>query len=80
MTFPYLDLAIAMCFIFLLLALICTTINETIAGVINSRGKTLEKGVAVKDKGCFFDDLRSTFDGVARSILGWTAVMPIQAR
>jgi hypothetical protein len=46
MTFPYLDVAIAMCFIFLLLALICTTINESIAGIINSRGKTLEKGVA----------------------------------
>ena len=46
MPFAYLDLAIAMCFIFLLLALICTTINETIAGIINSRGKTLEKGVA----------------------------------
>ncbi len=45
MSFPYLDLAIAMSFIFLLLALICTTINETIAGVINSRGKTLEQGV-----------------------------------
>jgi hypothetical protein len=46
MTFPYLDLAIAMCFIFLLLALICTSINEAVAGIINSRGKTLEKGLA----------------------------------
>ena len=46
MSFPYLDLAIGMSFIFLLLALTCTTINETIAGIINSRGKTLEKGVA----------------------------------
>jgi hypothetical protein len=45
MSFPYLDLAIAMSFIFLLLALICTTVNETIAGIINSRGKTLERGV-----------------------------------
>jgi len=45
MSFPYLDLAIAMSFIFLLLALTCSTLNETIAGIINSRGKTLEKGV-----------------------------------
>lgn len=45
MSFPYLDLAIAMCFVFLLLALICTTINETIAGISNSRGKTLARGV-----------------------------------
>jgi len=45
MSFPYLDLAIAMCFIFLLLALVCSTINESIAGILNSRGKTLEKGV-----------------------------------
>src|SRR5208337_256769 len=46
MSFPYLDLAIAISFIFLLLALTCSTLNETIAGIINSRGKTLEKGVA----------------------------------
>ena len=46
MSFPYLDLAIALSFIFLLLALTCTTINETIAGIVNSRGKTLEKGIA----------------------------------
>ncbi len=53
MSFPYLDLAIAMSFIFLLLALTCSTINETIAGIINSRGKTLEKGVValLRDKG-----------------------------
>ncbi len=45
-SFPYLDLAIGISFIYLLLALMCTTINETIAGILNSRGKTLEKGIA----------------------------------
>ena len=44
-SFPYLDLAIAICFIYLLMALVCSTVNETIAGIINSRGKTLEKGI-----------------------------------
>jgi len=43
--FPYLDLAIAMGFVYLLMALICTTINESLAGVLNSRGKTLAKGI-----------------------------------
>jgi hypothetical protein len=44
-SFPYLDIAIGMSFIFLLMALVCSTLNESIAGVINSRGKTLEKGI-----------------------------------
>jgi hypothetical protein len=44
-SFPYLDLAIGISFIYLLMALVCSTVNETIAGVINSRGKTLEKGI-----------------------------------
>ena len=44
-SFPYLDLAIGMSFIYLLMALVCSTLNESIAGVVNSRGKTLEKGI-----------------------------------
>ena len=44
-SFPYLDLAIAIVFVYLLMALVCSTVNESIAGVVNSRGKTLEKGV-----------------------------------
>jgi hypothetical protein len=44
-SFPYLDLAIAIAFVYLLMALVCSTVNESIAGVLNSRGKTLEKGV-----------------------------------
>ena len=45
-SFPYLDLAIGISFIYLLMALVCSTVNETIAGIINSRGKTLEKGIS----------------------------------
>ncbi len=44
--FPYLDLAIGMCFVYLLMALICTTINESLAGILNSRGKTLAQGIS----------------------------------
>jgi hypothetical protein len=44
-SFPYLDLAIGISFIYLLMALVCSTLNESIAGVVNSRGKTLEKGI-----------------------------------
>ena len=44
-SFPYLDLAIGISFIYLLMALVCSAVNEAIAGVINSRGKTLEKGI-----------------------------------
>jgi len=45
-SFAYLDLAIGLSFIYLLLALVCSTLNESIAGVINSRGKTLAKGIS----------------------------------
>src|SRR5450759_4945870 len=44
-SFAYLDLAIGISFIYLLMALVCSTLNESIAGVVNSRGKTLEKGI-----------------------------------
>lgn len=44
-SFPYLDIAIGISFIYLLMALVCSTLNESIAGVVNSRGKTLEKGI-----------------------------------
>jgi hypothetical protein len=43
--FPYLDLAIAISFVYLLMALICTTITESLAGIFNSRGTTLAKGI-----------------------------------
>lgn len=43
--FPYLDLAIGISFVYLLLALVCTTLNETIAGILNSRGTNLVNGI-----------------------------------
>jgi len=43
--FPYLDLAIGMSFVYLLMALVCTTVNESLAGILNSRGRTLAKGI-----------------------------------
>jgi hypothetical protein len=39
--FPLLDVVIGLCFVYLLLALICTTLMEWIAQVLNSRGKML---------------------------------------
>jgi hypothetical protein len=54
---PVLDVAIGLSFFFLLLALVCTTINEMIAGVRDTRSKYLEKGLdqmlgspAIKEK------------------------------
>jgi hypothetical protein len=40
-----LEVAIGVTFIYLLLSLVCTTINEGIASIINQRGKTLFEGV-----------------------------------
>jgi len=42
---PILEVAIGLCFIYLLLALICSTINETIAGITSRRAKLLEQGI-----------------------------------
>lgn len=41
-----LDLAIGLVFIFLLLAIICTTTNEWISGIFDLRAKTLEKAIS----------------------------------
>ncbi|MEM8858281.1 MAG: hypothetical protein AAGD96_08175 [Chloroflexota bacterium] len=40
-----LEIAIGMIFIFLLLSLVCSTINEWIASILNLRGKTLQSGI-----------------------------------
>jgi len=40
-----LDIAIGLALTYLVLALICTTVNEWIAGLLNTRGKMLEKGI-----------------------------------
>jgi hypothetical protein len=42
---PILDIAIGLSFFYLLIALLCTTLNETIATWAKSRSKMLEKGV-----------------------------------
>ncbi|HEV8042481.1 MAG TPA: hypothetical protein VGP62_26625 [Bryobacteraceae bacterium] len=41
-----LDVAIGLIFVYLLLALICTTINEWLAGILKTRPLMLEKGIA----------------------------------
>ena len=42
---PVLDIAIGLSFLYLLLALLCTTLNETVAGWLQIRGKTMAKGI-----------------------------------
>ena len=43
--FPILEVAIGLSFIYLLLSLICTTVNETIATLTRRRSKVLEKAI-----------------------------------
>lgn len=43
--FPILDLAIGLSFVYLLLSLLCTTLNEMIASWFKLRSKTLQKGI-----------------------------------
>jgi hypothetical protein len=45
MSNPILEVAIGVSFVYLLLALMCTTANEMIAGWLNARAKTLEQGI-----------------------------------
>jgi hypothetical protein len=54
-----LEVAIGMAFIYLLLSLFCTAINEAIAGILGSRAKNLEKGI----KCLFSDGLKTKGDG-----------------
>jgi hypothetical protein len=44
-TFSLLDIAIGMTFLYLLLSLICSAVNELISAAFNSRGKLLFRGV-----------------------------------
>ena len=53
-----LEVAIGMAFIYLLLSLFCTAINEAIAGVLGSRAKNLEKGI----QSLFTDGLKTKGD------------------
>ena len=45
MNMPVLDVAIGLSFVYLLLSLMCTTVNEMIAGVWKTRARFLDKGV-----------------------------------
>lgn len=51
--FPVLDVVIGLSFIYLLLALACTTVNEFIAGLVNRRARMLRRGIEhlLGDKG-----------------------------
>ena len=42
---PALDVAIGLTFVYLLLSLICTTVNEFIAGKRGTRAKFLDRGI-----------------------------------
>jgi len=46
MSFPILDVAIGISFVYLLLALICTTVNEMIAGKLRTRARFLDQGIS----------------------------------
>jgi hypothetical protein len=45
MNLPILDVAIGICFIYLLLGLICSTVNEMVSGWLRTRSKFLEQGI-----------------------------------
>src|SRR5260370_4995440 len=43
--FPILEVAIGLCFVYLLLSLICSAVNETIAALTQRRGKLLAQAI-----------------------------------
>src|SRR4051794_25315612 len=45
MSLPILDVAIGISFVYLLLALICTTVNEMLAGMRKTRARFLDLGI-----------------------------------
>lgn len=45
MNLPILDVAIGICFIYMLLGLICSTVNEMISGWLGTRAKFLDQGI-----------------------------------
>ena len=44
-SFPLLDLAIGLSFVYLIVSLICTSANEALAGLLRSRAKFLDEGI-----------------------------------
>ena len=59
-----LEVAIGMAFVYLILSLFCTAINEAIAGILGSRGKNLEKGI----KSLFTDGFKASGVTLTQSI------------
>ena len=59
-----LEVAIGMAFVYLILSLFCTAINEAIAGILGSRAKNLEKGI----KSLFTDGFKASGVTLAQSI------------
>jgi hypothetical protein len=59
-----LEVAIGMAFVYLILSLFCTAINEAIAGILGSRAKNLEKGI----KSLFTDGFKAPGLTLAQSI------------
>ena len=71
-----LDVVIGLMFVYLLLALFATALNEYIAAVMNLRGKELAKGLGkllddIDEK----DALKKAFDGVGPSVNAATATL-----
>ena len=59
-----LDVAIGLVFIYLLLSIFCTAVNEWIAGILQTRAKTLKAGISgLLDNQLFNADTKSTFLG-----------------
>jgi len=59
-----LEVAIGMAFVYLILSLFCTAINEAIAGILGSRAKNLERGI----KSLFTDGFKAPGVTLAQSI------------
>ena len=74
--YPALDVVIGLAFVYFLLSLVCSAINEGIATALNSRAKTLEEGIrqllgseqAAKD---FYENWRVAALFKPRRFLGW---------
>jgi len=59
-----LDVAIGLVFVYLLLSIFCTAVNEWIAGILQTRAKTLKAGISgLLDNQPFNADTKSTFLG-----------------
>ena len=71
-----LDVVIGLMFVYLLLSLLATAINEYVAALVNLRGKELARGL-----GRLLDDLddrqalKKAFDGVGPAVTGATATL-----